>query len=194
MSSQALTPAPRPCGVNHPLAFDARAFRDVAGAFVTGVTLVTAGLSDGVRIGVTVNSFTSLSLTPPLVLFCLRNEGRALPLIRQAGRFAIHILASDQEALSRRFAKDPFDWEGLAPQTAHDDAATPLVQGVCAMMFCEVEAIHPGGDHAIVIGLVRRIEADQARAPLVYHRGAYAALVEQHSETVGNPARSAKIP
>ncbi len=167
-----------PGGLDPAAGFDSRGFRAVVGHFVTGVTVVTAGRPDGRRAGVTVNSFTSLSLDPPLVLFCLRREGRSLPVIRDAGRFAVHVLAADQRPVSKRFAKDPFDWADLPHTLDPDDGQTPMLPGVCALMLCTVEAIYPGGDHEIVIGQVRRIDDAPATAPLVYHQGRYSALAE----------------
>lgn len=151
-----------------------RALRDALGAFATGVTVVTALDPEGRAIGMTVNSFNAVSLDPPLILWSLSLASPNLEAFRRAGRFAVNVLAEDQQALSERFAQrnsDKFagiDWRGGL-------GGTPLLAGCCAVLECRNEAQHAGGDHLIFIGRVERF-ARQERAPLLFHGGRYRVL------------------
>jgi 3-hydroxy-9,10-secoandrosta-1,3,5(10)-triene-9,17-dione monooxygenase reductase component len=157
-----------------PSDIDPRAFRDALGSFVTGVTIVTTrgGSAD---IGLTANSFNSVSLDPPMVLWSLALTSSALPAFRTAPWWAVHILASEQEALSARFAQKGIDkFAGLAVSRGPGDI--PLLDGCAARFICRAAYEHEGGDHAIFVGEV--LEFDQAgRAPLVYHQGRYAGVI-----------------
>lgn len=157
------------------MSFDQRAFRDTLGCFATGVCIVSATDKEGRPVGLTVNSFTSVSLDPPLVLFCLDNRSESLTAFLEAPGFALSILSADQQALSNRFARDPAAtrWDGVAAVTGKGGA--PLIQGALAALDCSLHAIHPGGDHTILVGRVLGY-ANQKGAPLLYYRGAYAAL------------------
>jgi flavin reductase (DIM6/NTAB) family NADH-FMN oxidoreductase RutF len=153
-----------------------RALRDTLGAFATGVTVVTALDPDGRAIGLTVNSFNTVSLDPPLILWSLSLASPNLAAFRKASHFAVNVLAADQQAVSERFARrnsDKFadiDWrEGLG--------GAPLLSGCCAVLECSNEAQHAGGDHLIFIGRVERFSR-QAAAPLIYHGGRYRSLQE----------------
>lgn len=160
--------------------FTARDFRDVLGTYPTGVTVATACLPDGQRVGVTVNSFTSVSLEPPLVLFCLHSHSLALPVFRQAGGYGISILAKTQEEVSRRFAQRgqmPERWEGLALHTAPQSGA-PLLVDALAWLDCRLEAVHEAGDHHILIGRVQALGRQEAQ-PLLYWRAGYHQLAEE---------------
>jgi flavin reductase (DIM6/NTAB) family NADH-FMN oxidoreductase RutF len=145
-------------------------YRSVMGQFATGVTIVTTMDADGKPHGLTVNSFSSLSLDPPLVLWSLRENSTARAHFRAAGHFAINILASGQETASRVFAGagDRFaavDWEeGLA--------RVPLIRESLAWIECIRHSELQGGDHTIFTGQVLRARAFK-RAPLLYWRGAY---------------------
>jgi flavin reductase (DIM6/NTAB) family NADH-FMN oxidoreductase RutF len=153
---------------------DPRAFRDALGSFVTGVTIVTTR-GAGADIGLTANSFNSVSLDPPMVLWSLALTSSALPAFRTAPWWAVHILASEQEALSARFAQKGIDkFAGLAVSRGPGDI--PLLDGCAARFICRAAYEHEGGDHAIFVGQV--LEFDQAgRAPLVYHQGRYAGVI-----------------
>lgn len=151
-----------------------RALRDTLGAFATGVTVVTALDPDGRAIGLTVNSFNTVSLDPPLVLWSLSLASPSLEAFRRASHFAVNVLAADQQALSERFAQrnsDKFaglDWrEGLG--------GVPLLPGCCAILECRNETQHAGGDHLIFIGRVEGCSRSD-RAPLVFHGGRYRVL------------------
>ncbi|MFY8094432.1 MAG: flavin reductase family protein [Niveispirillum sp.] len=157
------------------MSFDKRAFRDTLGCFATGVCIVSATDKEGRPVGLTVNSFTSVSLDPPLVLFCLDNRSESLAAFLGAPGFALSILSADQQALSNRFARDPAAsrWDGVDAVTGK--AGAPLIPGALAVLDCAMHAIHPGGDHTILVGHVLGY-ANQPGAPLLYYRGGYAAL------------------
>jgi len=151
--------------------FDPRDFRNALGQFATGVTIVTTRTSAGEPIGLTANSFSSVSLSPPLVLWSLSLRSPNLPNFLQATHFAINVLARDQIALSQRFSKPiPNKFEGI---TCTDSAnGMPLLEGTAAHFECRTEARHYSGDHVIFIGHVLHYShAD--RDALGYHRGRY---------------------
>lgn len=151
-----------------------RALRDALGAFATGVTVVTALDPDGRAIGLTVNSFNTVSLEPPLILWSLSLASPSLEAFRKARHFAVNMLAADQQAVSERFAQrnsDKFadiDWR-------EGHGGVPLLSGCCANLECRNEAQHAGGDHLIFIGRVENCTR-QDKAPLVFHGGRYRAL------------------
>jgi flavin reductase (DIM6/NTAB) family NADH-FMN oxidoreductase RutF len=156
-------------------AIDARAFRDAMGRFVTGVCVATTLDPQDRPVGVTVNSFTSVSLDPPLILFCLEKSARTRPAFESAGRFAVNVLGAGHRELSTRFAKTPTDWDGVAAATAA--TGVPVLTEALTVLDCRTEAIHEGGDHLILVGRVVRLISDPGGAePLVYHRGRYARL------------------
>ncbi len=165
---------PRPNLPSRPDSFDRRDFRDAMGRFVTGVTVVTTRTADGAPIGVTVNSFTSVSLDPPLVLFCLEWRSRSLEAVKAAGCFAVHVLAADQRELSVRFAGNGRGWDTIA-STSWDTGA-PILQGCLAALECTLETIHEGGDHAILVGRVLRLTSRPDGTPLAFHGGRYEAI------------------
>jgi len=151
--------------------FDPRDFRNALGQFATGVTIVTTRTSGGEPIGLTANSFSSVSLSPPLVLWSLSLRSPNLPNFLQATHFAINVLARDQIALSQRFSKPiPNKFEGV---DCTDSAnGMPLLNGMAAHFECRTEARHYSGDHVIFIGHVLKYShAD--RDALGYHRGRY---------------------
>jgi len=151
--------------------FDPRDFRNALGQFATGVTIVTTRTSGGEPIGLTANSFSSVSLSPPLVLWSLSLRSPNLPNFLQATHFAINVLARDQIALSQRFSKPiPNKFEGV---DCTDSAnGMPLLNGTAAHFECRTEARHYSGDHVIFIGHVLKYShAD--RDALGYHRGRY---------------------
>jgi flavin reductase (DIM6/NTAB) family NADH-FMN oxidoreductase RutF len=153
---------------------DPRAFRDVLGRFVTGVTMVTTVTGDGTPLGVTINSFTSLSLEPPLVLFCLGRDARTLPLFLNAGVFAVNVLAADQAVLCERFARTPDDWTGVATETWETGA--PILTGALSALDCTLASAPEQGDHSIMIGQVLRLGVLRDTEPLAYYRGAFHTL------------------
>ena len=130
-------------------------FRQVMGQFTTGVTVVTARSKDGLA-GLTVNSFTSVSLEPPLVLICVDVNSTALPFIRASGNFAVNILTSEQEYLSRCFATTSSErYEHFCYANFHvASTGSPILDGVLAFIDSRIVAEYPGGDHVIFVGLV----------------------------------------
>lgn len=149
-----------------------RALRDALGCYVTGVTVVTATSPRG-RLGITANSFASVSLDPPLVLWSPARKSKRFPAFEAASHFAIHILAADQQDLANRFARDGENFDGLVTEPGLGGA--PLFPGCAARLECAHSAGHDGGDHLILVGeVLRHVCTD--RPPLVYHAGRYAAL------------------
>lgn len=144
-----------------------RAYRDALGAFATGVTLVTIDGPDG-PMGFTANSFASLSMDPPLVLWSVAKSARRYPFFASAAHFAIHVLAADQAGLIERFHRTGPGFEGL--DHALDTRKVPLLAGALARFDCEQHATHEGGDHQIVVGRVTRVVC-QDGAPLVFLKG-----------------------
>ncbi|MCB1897830.1 flavin reductase family protein [Cognatazoarcus halotolerans] len=153
---------------------DVRAFRSALGTFATGITVVTACTADGRRVGLTVNSFNSVSLEPPLVVWSL---ARSLPFaadFENCEYYAINVLAEDQQDLSQHFAsrlEDKFSGLGFSEGLG----GAPLLEGCCARFECRNTVRHPGGDHVVFISEVERFERSE-RAPLIYHGGAYRRL------------------
>jgi flavin reductase (DIM6/NTAB) family NADH-FMN oxidoreductase RutF len=143
------------------------------GCFATGVTIVTTK-SEGQLFGMTVNSFTSVSLQPTLVLICLANEAHTTGAVRARSWFAVNILGESQVALSNLFARPEEDrFAGL--DFTLNEYDLPVLGGGVAHLVCHVTRIDPAGDHVIVLGEVVKVEIAEA-APLLFFRGAYAAL------------------
>lgn len=154
---------------------DSRAFRNALGRFATGIAVVTAIDPDGHPIGLTVNSFSAVSLEPPLVLWCLDNGSHNLEAFRRASHHAINILSVDQQDLSNRFATWPTDrFAGLPWQKGAGGA--PVFPGCCATFEVANEAAHAGGDHTIFIGRVENYAEAPALDPLLFNAGQYRKL------------------
>jgi flavin reductase (DIM6/NTAB) family NADH-FMN oxidoreductase RutF len=159
-------------------AFDSRAFRDACGWFATGVAVITARAPDGAPVGFTANSFSSVSLDPPLVLFSLGRKAHCLSAFQQCAHFGINILAEHQQDVAARFATPLGEkWASLD----HDvwDAGCPMLKEALAALECQVEAVHESGDHLVFIGRVLRLRAAGQGRPLLFCRGAYHALGER---------------
>lgn len=144
--------------------------RRVLGSFATGVTVVT-GMGVGGPVGFSCQSFASVSLEPPLVLFCPGRTSRSWPLIRDSGRFCVNVLADDQEELCMRFATSGGDKFGGLEW--HETTWGPSLDGVLSTVMCDVDAVHAAGDHDIVIGRVRELVLHREAAPLVFYRGTF---------------------
>lgn len=154
---------------------DSDALRTALGAFATGIAVITARNGDGAARAITVNSFTSVSLDPPLILFCLDKAAFHYDAFAGAGAFAVNFLAEGQEALSNRFASEAEDgFEDLATDTITTGA--PVFPDALAALDCTREAAHEAGDHLILIGRVAALKAPRAADPLLYFRGGYAGL------------------
>ena len=157
--------------VHDPVA--ARLFRETLGRFATGVTVVTA-MSDDEPVGLTCQSFTSVSLDPPLVLFCPAKTSRSWPLIERAGTFCVNILAHDQHDISDTMATRGLDkFAGLAWQPSAK-TGSPVLDGVLGHVDCSIEAVHDGGDHRVVVGRVVDLAVTDVAEPLLFFEGGYA--------------------
>ncbi|MGE5546569.1 MAG: flavin reductase family protein, partial [Solirubrobacterales bacterium] len=152
---------------------DQRSFRKALGCFATGVTVVTTlNPETKAPAGVTVSAFSSLSLEPPLVLFCLGSKTGSLDSYRRYGHFTVNILAENQRDLSIRFASRAEDkWAGVAFEPGL--AGVPLLSGCVANLECRLVNAIEGGDHVIMIGEVERLRSQEGGSPLIYLRGAY---------------------
>jgi flavin reductase (DIM6/NTAB) family NADH-FMN oxidoreductase RutF len=151
--------------------FDRHDFRKALGQFSTGVTVVTTRGIDGRRVGMTANSFSSVSLDPPLVLWSLARQAPSLADFTAASHFAINVLAAHQHHLSRRFSTPLADKFG-GVDCSEGTAGVPLIDGAIARFVCRNVRQHDGGDHLIFIGEVERYERFEG-APLVFHAGRY---------------------
>lgn len=159
------------------MTIDARAFRDTLGRYPTGVSIITTTDGQGGWSGATIGSFSSLSLTPPLVLFCLDKSALCHPAFMAAKVYAVNVLAEDQTELSNIFAsRNERPWSDLNTRVGKSGA--PLLDDCVAWIECEMEAIHPGGDHDIFVGRVMALEAAPAGRPLLYFGGGYRRLDE----------------
>jgi len=163
--------------------FTSREFRDALGLFPTGIAVVTAADDDGMVGGLTVNSFTSVSLDPPLILVALARSIASFPVFERARHFAVSLLREEQRHVSATFAKsDLAKWHG-GHHRAGTDIAAPIIHPNLAAFECETYGRHDGGDHLLLLGRVIRIEtAAEAVRPLLYYRGQYRELSEEHAE------------
>ncbi len=164
------------------LPFDSADFRRALGTFPTGVAIITTKDPDGRPVGLTCNSFSSVSLDPPLVLWSLRTSSKSLPAFRAASSFAINVLAEDQGKLSARFASSAIvdKFEGVAHSEGH--LGVPLIDECLARFHCSTFSEHEAGDHVIFIGRVERFEHGRKEDPLVFYKGAYVMLTQSLRE------------
>ena len=168
---------PDPAAAAAPAPFDLRDFRAALGAFATGVTIVTTRGRQGEPVGLTVNSFTSVSLDPPLVLFCLERAAHSHAAFAHSGCFSLSILAEEHQHLSRGFAASPErHWDEIEPEVQASGA--PIIKGALAWIDCKTEAIHRAGDHDILVGRVVALGHARQGRPLLYWRGRYRHLDE----------------
>ena len=152
-----------------------RSFRDVLGRFTTGVVLVTARTATGPA-GMAANSFTSVSLNPPLIALCAARTSTTWPSIRATGAFAVTILGDDHEDLCRTFAAPGTD-RFAGRDWAHTPAGHPLLPDGLGWLDCEIDTIHHTGDHELVIARATRWSTVGDRGPLIFHSGRYTRLV-----------------
>jgi flavin reductase (DIM6/NTAB) family NADH-FMN oxidoreductase RutF len=160
-------------------AFTAKDFRAALGAFATGVTVITTQSADH-PYGMTANAFSSLSLDPPLVLVCVKSQAEGSQIIAANGIFAVNVLGTEQEPLSRYFAaKDRPRGAEAFKEISHNRGLTgsPILEGVAAFLDCRVTARYPAGDHIIFIGEVMALGVDSSVEPLLFHHGRYRRLV-----------------
>lgn len=145
-----------------------RLLRDAFGRFATGVTIVTANTPDGV-VAITANSFSSVSLTPPLVLWSPDRNSRRFPYFVEAEHYAIHVLAAEQNALCWSVAKDVYGLRAL--DLALNTEGVPVLENCLARFECTQKAVYDGGDHAIVLGTVNRAEMREEGDALAFFKG-----------------------
>ena len=154
---------------------DYQAFRTALGCFATGITVVTAVGPSGELLGITANSFNSVSLEPPLVLFSLHRAAYSLGAFSDGGYFAVNVLREDQRDLSARFAQALVDkWGGVAYERW--DTGCPILLGCLANFECRTRSLYDGGDHVIFLGEVLRLRCDPTGRPLLYFLGAYGTM------------------
>lgn len=155
---------------------DPHDFRTALGNFVTGVTVITTRGADGQPAGMTVNSFNSVSLDPPLIVWSISMFAPSLAAFRENNYFAVHVLGAEQSHLSNQFARPAED--KFAGVDCEDGlGSVPLLDGVAARFECRNEYNYYGGDHVVMIGRVERYD-HWDRKPLVFHRGRYSALAD----------------
>jgi flavin reductase (DIM6/NTAB) family NADH-FMN oxidoreductase RutF len=165
------------------LSFNSQRFRRTLSKFVTGVVIATTCESDGKRVGLTVNSFTSLSLDPPLILFNVGKNASSIAAWRKAEYFAVNILNESQETISNRFARSNVDkWESVTSSTGQ--IGVPTITNALAVLECKAYARYSGGDHEIIVGHVvaLREHPTKSKGPLVFFDGGYRRLAMATTE------------
>ena len=151
------------------MSFNSNDFRNSMGCFATGITVVTTKNAEGNH-GVTVNSFASVSLLPPLVSFCIDKNAHSYDHFVEANDFAINILAEDQQDISQIFAHPTsVNWENLE----FEQKQSPIIKDVVTYIECKKEVLHDAGDHTIVIGKVLNLGDINNKKPLLYYTGNY---------------------
>jgi flavin reductase (DIM6/NTAB) family NADH-FMN oxidoreductase RutF len=152
--------------------FDSQQFRAALGMFATGVTIVTARDASGLPIGITANSFNSVSLAPPLVLWSLARAAGSMPHFSRGSHYAIHILAADQRELAERFSRRSSDrFAGVSFREG--TAGAPIIDGAAAVFECFNRSRYAEGDHVIFVGEVEHCEWRDGAQPLIFHGGRY---------------------
>ncbi len=158
----------------HPTSFDpadtdGRPFRDALGKFGTGVTVITCATGDG-PLGITANSFSSVSLDPPLVLWSPAKRSSRYPFYMAADHFAIHVMGAEQSDLCQGFARSGDAFDGLNWDTS--ETGVPLIHGCLSRFECTTTATHDGGDHSIIVARVTRVTT-RPGTPLLFFNGNY---------------------
>jgi len=175
MHAIAIAMADQPTKGEYRSGHDPRTLRDALGCFATGVTVVTCLRPDGEPAGLTVNSFTSVSLDPPLLLVCLYKQAASAPALVAASHFAINVLQTGQQPASIRFSTRDEDRFGTTPW-ACGEAGAPILEDSLGVFECERFAVYDGGDHHILVGEVVKASFDSSMDPLLYFRGRYRRL------------------
>jgi flavin reductase (DIM6/NTAB) family NADH-FMN oxidoreductase RutF len=163
---------------------DSRRFRDALGQFPTGVTVITTMTPSGERLGMTISSFNSLSLDPPLVLFSIVRQANSFAAWQQAERYAINVLSEDQQELSNKFARARGEkWVGQTVLSGK--TGMPLLPNAVIAFECESYGRHDGGDHEIFVGRIVELHENLAKRghPLVFFDGQYRRLVAGEAHT-----------
>ncbi len=164
------------CPQEEPSGVDPKDLREALGNFTTGVAIATTIGDGGAPVGVTINSFNSVSLDPPLILWSLANSAPSFGAFRSNPSFAINLLAADQQDTCMQFARPSEDkFRGVGHRTGF--GGVPLIDGAAVQFECRSYARYPGGDHEIHVGEVVRISVSD-RPPLVFHRGRFKSVVD----------------
>ncbi|MBL6932075.1 MAG: flavin reductase family protein [Rhodospirillales bacterium] len=160
------------------MSIDNTTFRKVLGRFATGITVVTGLAEDQIPVGLTVNAFTSLSLDPPLVLFCLDKKTASINAFYTGRGFALNMLGEDQQDLSVNFSTKKDD---RFVDVGYElwGTGVPILKGCLANLECIIDAVHEGGDHLIIVGRVERLSQTDSGRPLLYFNGNYARIGEK---------------
>ena len=159
-------------------ALTAREFRNALGQFATGVTVVTVEREPGSVFGMTANAFTSVSLNPMLILVCVEERAKILPLLHKHKRFGVSVLKQDQRALSEYFAQNPEAEHRLAVRYRWTSEGVPVLEDTVVQLSCSVIAAHVAGDHTILVGKVEDAEI-RGGEPLLFFRGEYRHIARQ---------------
>lgn len=154
---------------------DPRTLRDALGCFATGVTVVTALNAEGEPAGLTVNSFTSVSLDPPLLLVCIHKGAASAEALIEASHFAVNVLQNGQQPASIRFSTRDQDRFGATPWSC-GEAGAPIFKDSLSVFECQRFAVYDGGDHHILVGQVVKASFDESLDPLLFFRGSYCRL------------------
>jgi flavin reductase (DIM6/NTAB) family NADH-FMN oxidoreductase RutF len=157
------------------MTFDGREFRNALGAFATGVTIVTTMSEEGRPVGLTANSFSSVSLDPPLILFCLDRKSYSFAHFQKSSHFAVNVLSADQQAISSHFAQPSEDkWNEVSYDFC--GVGCPSFADALAIFECSTHDIHEAGDHIIIVGKVESFTRRTEGEPLLYYGGKYGRL------------------
>ena len=167
--------ADQPESLEYRSGHDPRTLRDALGCFATGVTVVTCLQEDGTPAGLTVNSFTSVSLDPPLLLVCLAKPAASAKTLTETSHFAVNVLQTGQQPASIRFSTRDEDRFGTTPWSC-GEAGAPILEESLGVFECERHAVYDGGDHHILVGQVIKASFDASLDPLLYFRGRYRRL------------------
>jgi len=151
---------------------DPKTFRRVLGHFPTGVCVITAMQANGMPVGMAVGSFTSVSLSPPLVAFFPDRSSSSWPKIEAAGRFCVNVLAEHQERICRAFASKAENKFAEIPYRL-SAKGTPILEDIIAWIDCDLHAVHEAGDHFIVLGEVHALDVERPHKPLLFFQGGY---------------------
>ena len=170
-----MSDAPAPPPPEYRTGSDSRTLRDALGCFATGVTVVTCLDADGDPVGLTANSFTSVSLDPPLLLVCIAKQAASASAMVGASHFAVNVLQTGQQPASIRFATRHEDRFGLNDWSPGEYGA-PVLEKSLGVFECETHGVHDGGDHHMLIGQVVKARFDASLDPLLYFRGSYRRL------------------
>ncbi len=157
------------------MSIDQRSYRNALGCFATGITVITTKNNDESLAGVTINSFASVSLEPPMVLFSLKSESPLNDVFKNSKTYNVNILAADQEKLSNLFA-GPTEGKFDQAEWVEGENGSPILNNVLASLECELTETYPGGDHTIFLGTVTKINCPNEGNPLLYFRGGYEKL------------------